>query len=91
MKTARKSATVRRSIALPRLLIEQVTAVAPAPLRQNFNRLVSTALLEFAEARRAETFARSMRTMAADPKIRAECASIEREFARFESDGLPSD
>jgi hypothetical protein len=92
MKQVKRSvAVVRRSIALPRDLVNEVTSVAPAALRQNFNRLVCTALQEFAEVQRARSFERAMAEMAADPQIRAECAAIEREFAKFEMDGLGDD
>jgi hypothetical protein len=72
-------------------LIEEVTSVAPAPLRLNFNRLVSTAQRDFAEAQRANAFERAMREMAADPEIQAECRAIARDFAHTELDGLPDD
>jgi len=89
MKAVRKSTSVvRRSIAPPRTLVDEVTAVAPTKLRENFNRLVSTALREFVEAQRAKAFEREMQEMAADPQIRAECERIAREFAPVASDGL---
>jgi hypothetical protein len=72
-------------------LVEEVTSVAPAPLRENFNRLVSTALRDFAEAQRANAFERAMQEMAADPEIQAECRAIARDFAHTELDGLPDD
>jgi metal-responsive CopG/Arc/MetJ family transcriptional regulator len=82
---------VRRSVALPRTLVEEVTSIAPAPLRENFNRLVSTALREFVASQRAKAFERAMQKMAADPEIQAECRAIERDFANTELDGLPDD
>ena len=89
MKRAKKSSTiVRRSIALPRTLVDEVANIAPAPLRDNFNRLVSTALREYIEFHRTKAFERAMQEMAADPQIQAECHAINREFAQFESDGL---
>jgi hypothetical protein len=92
MKATRKSrAVVRRSIALPRTLVQEVTSVAPPALRDNFNRLVSTALQDFAAAQRAQAFERSMREMASDPEIQAECRAIARDFAHTELDGLPDD
>jgi len=92
MKRAKKSALiVRRSIALPRTLVEEVIATAPAPLRANFNQLVSTALRDFAEAQRAQAFDRAMQEMAADPEIQAECRAIARDFAQTELDGQPDD
>lgn len=82
---------IRRSIALPRTLVDEVTSVAPPPLRGNFNRLVSTALRDFIQAQRAGAFERSMQEMAADPEIQAECRAIARDFAHTELDGLPDD
>ena len=90
-RAAKSSSTVRRSIALPRTLVDEVTSIAPAPLRANFNRLVSTALRDFAEAQRARTFERAMQEMAADPEIQAECRAIARDFAHTGLDGLPDD
>jgi hypothetical protein len=89
--TKKAPAIIRRSVALPRILVEEVTSVAPAPLRENFNRLVSTALRDFAEAQRANAFERAMQEMAADPEIQAECRAIARDFAHTELDGLPDD
>lgn len=89
MKRVKKaSAVIRRSVALPRTLVEEVSNVAPASLRDNFNRLVSTALREYIELHRARAFERAMQEMAADPEIQAECSAINREFAQVESDGL---
>ena len=90
-RTTKSSPIVRRSIALPRTLVDEVTSIAPAPLRANFNRLVSTALRDFAEAQRARTFERAMQEMAADPEIQAECRAIARDFAHTGLDGLPDD
>jgi hypothetical protein len=92
MKSVKKPASlVRRSVALPRALVEEVTSIAPPPLRGNFNRLVVTALRDFVEARRASAFERAMQEMAADPQIQAECRAIARDFANTELDGLPDD
>ena len=83
--------TVRRSVALPRHLIEEANAVAPAELGQNLNRLVTVALQEFAARRKALAFEAAMAQMAADPPFRTECASIEKDFRVTEADGLASD
>jgi hypothetical protein len=92
MKRAKKPAQIiRRSVALPRTLIDEVTSSAPPPLRGNFNRLVSTALREFAASQRAKAFERAMQEMAADPEIQTECRAIARDFAHTELDGLPDD
>jgi len=55
------------------------------------NRLVTRALSEFVERQRAEEFSRSMNTMASDPSIRRECATIAREFSIADADGLGDD
>ena len=74
---------------MSRRLVEEVTSVAPPELKRNWNRLVTTALEEFARARRRKEFESSMARMAADPAIQKECAAIQRVFARTESYGLP--
>jgi hypothetical protein len=91
MKTKSLTATVRRSVALPRSLVTEVTSVAPPELQGNLNRLVTVALREFLARRKARDFRRAMAEMAADPAIRAENAAIAREFSSAESDGLPDD
>lgn len=93
MKTKIRPAarTVRRSVALPRQLVEEVTALAPPELRQNLNRLVTVALQEFAAHQKAQAFEEAMARMAADPAIRAECAAISKDFAATEVDGLGDD
>jgi len=91
MKAKGSTRTIRRSIALPRELVQEVEAIAPFNLKGNFNRLVSVALQRFASQRRAEAFEEAMSRMAADPSIRAECAAISREFLTTESDGLKND
>jgi hypothetical protein len=83
--------TVRRSVALPRQLVEEAAAAAPGELRQNLNRLVTVALQEFAAHRKARTFEEAMAQMGADPAIRAECTVISRDFAIGEADGLKDD
>jgi hypothetical protein len=80
--------TVRRSVALPRGLVEEVNAVAPRELRENFNRLVITALGEFARGRRAAKFREEMARMAADHQVIADCAATYRAFAQTDGDGL---
>lgn len=85
------SQTVRRSVALPRQLVEEVTALAPPELRQNLNRLVTVALREFVAQRKARAFEEAMAQMAADSAIHSECAAISREFAITDGDGLKGD
>ena len=91
MNRPRKSSTVRRSVALPRQLIEDAVEAAPAELRGNLNRLVLTSLREFTELRRARAFEEAMAKMADDPAIRKECVAISREFAAADADGLSDD
>lgn len=83
--------SVRRSIALSKRLVEEISAVAPPELKRNWNRLVTTALQEYARSRRAREFELSMARMAADPAIRRENAAIQKDFARADSDGLSDD
>ena len=91
MKSKASPKTVRRSVALSRQLVEEASALAPQDLRQNFNRLVTVALQEFAARQTARTFEEAMAQMAADPAIRAECAAICHDFAIAEADGLKDD
>ncbi len=91
MKTKLSPKTVRRSVALPRQLVEEVSALAPPELSQNLNRLVTVALQEFAARRQASAFEEAIAKMATDPAIRAECAAISRDFAIAEGDGLKDD
>jgi hypothetical protein len=80
--------TVRRSVALPRRVVEEVTAVAPGELKGNLNRLVTVALEQFTRSQKARAFEEAMAKMAADPAIRAECGAIAKEFASTEADGI---
>ncbi len=91
MKRKTRPKTVRRSVALPRQLVEEVTTVAPPELRENLNRLVTVALQEFAAKKRERAFEEAMARMAADPAIQAECAAISKEFGTAERDGLKDD
>ena len=80
--------TVRRSVALPRRLVEEVGRVAPVDAASNWNRLVITALEEYAARQRRAMFEEVMANMAADPAIRAETKSINKLFRKAERDGL---
>jgi hypothetical protein len=91
MKVRNRSRIIRRSVALPKSLVDEVTAFAPADARNNLNRLVTIALKEFAARQKARAFEEAMARMAADPAIRGESASISREFMVCESDGLKDD
>jgi len=90
MRTKGSAKTVRRSVALPRELVEQVRGVAPPELRENLNRLVTLALQEFAARQKAVAFEEAMAKMAKDPAICSECAEISRDFILTEMDGLKS-
>lgn len=91
MKEKSRSRTVRRSVALPRDLVNEVITLAPREVRQNLNRLVTIALKEYVANRKAREFEEAMARMACDPAIRAESAAISREFTVCESDGLKDD
>jgi len=79
---------IRRSIAIPRALAEEVAAAAPEGERQSFNRLVIAALNAYVKAQRRQAFAEEMARMAADPEIQREMKEIDREFRCTEMDGL---
>jgi hypothetical protein len=85
------NARVRRSVALPRELVEEATRVAPRELRDNLNRLVVVSLEEFVARRKASAFEDAMARMAADPSIRSEGAQIDAEFGPATLDGLRDD
>ena len=91
MKGKGSSRTIRRSVALSRALVEEVSAVAPPELCQNLNRLVTVALQEYAARRKELVFEEAVARMAADPAIRAQCAAISKAFATAEADGLKGD
>ena len=87
-KHTKTSATVRRSVALPRKLVEEVVKLAPANAASNWNRLVIIALEEFAARQRLAKLEEAMAAMAADPAIRAEIKSDNQLFRQTERDGL---
>ena len=88
MSPKSSSTTVRRSVALPSVLVSEANRLAPEGVESNFNRLVRTALEEYVERRRQEEFAAAMQRMAEDPEIRAEIQAIQRELAETEGDSL---
>jgi metal-responsive CopG/Arc/MetJ family transcriptional regulator len=88
MKHSTKPKTIRRSVALPGTLVEELSSLAPAELRSNWNRLITVALREYAARRRALAFESQMASMAADPAIQVECANIVKEFSVADLDGL---
>jgi hypothetical protein len=75
-------------VALPGALVEELTALAPAELSGNWNRLVTTALREYAARRRRIEFESQMAAMAADLGVQRECANITKEFSVADMDGL---
>ena len=88
MKKHKNSQTVRRSVALPRRLVEEVsTLIAPDQVK-NWNRLVILALEEYAERHRRARFEEAIAAMAADSSIRGETKRISKEFEKTERDGL---
>jgi hypothetical protein len=89
--SVKQKPTVRRSIALPGALAEEISALAPSELRDDWNRLVIVAPQEYAARRRDLAFESEMPAMAADPGIRCACAAIETEFAAAQMDGLRRD
>ena len=80
--------TVRRSIALPRRLVEEVIRFAPPDAGHNWNRLVITALEEYATCRKRVQLEQAMSAMADDPAIRTEMRSMDKLFRKTEPDGL---
>ena len=88
MKKHKQSQTVRRSVALPRRLVEELTMLVAPDEAKNWNRLVIAALEEYAAHHRRSRFEETMAAMAADPAIRAEGKRINKEFRKTERDGL---
>ncbi len=80
--------TVRRSIALPNELVEEVRSVAPPELRDNFNRLVTFILIDFTRRQKKYQFETAMAEMAEDAAIREACSVLSDEFMETETDGL---
>jgi len=89
--TPTASRTVRRSFALPRHIVAAATAVAPAELQTNLNRLVTTALEEYTATRTQQAFEAAMAAMAADPAVTQVSRDLLAAFRRTEADGLPDD
>ena len=88
MSGAKKNATVRRSIAAPRELFEELMALVPPAERGNMNRVILTAIRRYVEELKNRSFAEEMARMAADPEIKREVKTIGREFKAAEMDGL---
>ncbi|MBI5529092.1 MAG: hypothetical protein HY897_22420 [Deltaproteobacteria bacterium] len=88
MKGKIQSGVVRRSVAVPRGVLDEVLKAAAPELRDNFNRLVIVALQEYVARRREYEFAASMAQMAADPAIRYECKTVSDGLSHADADGL---
>ena len=86
MKKHTKAQTIRRSVALPRRLVEEISGLAPAG--GNWNRLVISALEEYAERHKREQFEAAMAAMAGDPEIQRETKKINKAFQKADTDGL---
>jgi hypothetical protein len=82
---------IRRSVALPRGLVDDLIRTAPAELKSNLNRLVIAALQDFIKAQEKRAFDEAMARMSADPSAQAEIRSIESEFRPTEFDGLSAE
>lgn len=91
MAGANSSAIIRRSIAIPRALVDELNAVVTETERVSFNRLVTAALKAYIKARRRQAFIADLERMAADPEVQREFRAIDREFRCTEMDGLNDD
>ena len=87
-KHKKMTQTVRRSVALPRRLVEEVVKFAPSDAASNWNRLVVTALEEYAARQKKAKLEEAMAAMASDPAIRSEMKAIGKLFRGTERDGL---
>ena len=85
------SRILRRNFALPRHIVADAIAVAPAELQTNLNRLVTTALAEYAAARRQRTFETAMAAMTVDPAVTRVSGDLLAAFRMTEADGLPDE
>jgi hypothetical protein len=88
MANTKKSATVRRSVAGPRELFEELMALVPPEERTNMNQAILAAIRHYTEELKQRAFAAEMARMAADPEIGRELKAIDREFRKAEPDGL---
>jgi metal-responsive CopG/Arc/MetJ family transcriptional regulator len=91
MKRRKPAKTLRRSVALPSVLLSELNSVAPPELRSNLNRLVILSLQEYVSRRRRLEFESAVAAMAEDLEVQAECAAIARDFAVTEMDGIGND
>jgi hypothetical protein len=82
------SRVIRRSVALPRVLVEEVFACTPPEIGHNLNRLVASLLRDYVLHRQSLAFDEAMRQMAADPELQSASASITDRFSTMDMDGL---
>ena len=87
MKSASQH-TIRRSIAIPNELVEELRMVAPPEFRDNFNRLVTFILIDFTRRQKKYQFEAAMAEMANDMAIREVSAALSEDFTEAENDGL---
>lgn len=83
-----EKSTIRRSVALPRILVEEALLAAPEGLRGNLNSLVKVALKEYIARRKASQFEQAMEEMALDPDIQSISQDLSQDFRATEMDGL---
>ena len=81
-----KGKVIRRSVAIPSQLLEEIHNVTEPALRTNFNRLVVTALRDYSARKKEEAFENQMAQMAADPGIRSEMEQISMESSYTEQE-----
>jgi metal-responsive CopG/Arc/MetJ family transcriptional regulator len=89
--TKSRDKVIRRSVAIPSQLLEEIHNVTEPALRTNFNRLVVTALRDYSARKKEEAFENQMAQMAQDPGIRGEMEQISMEFSYTDQDGLTRD
>ena len=83
-----EKSTIRRSVALPRLLVEEALLAAPEGMRGNLNSLVKAALKEYIARRKAMEFEQAMEKMAQDPDVQSISQNLSQDFRATETDGL---
>lgn len=88
LKQKPMSSVVRRSVVLPKTLVQEAVAVAPPGLRGNWNRLVRTALEQYVDELRERRIDEQITEMGKDPHVLADCRRINKEFSQTDADGL---
>ena len=79
---------VRRSIAIPKTLVDDLIQTAPPELKSNLNRLVIAAIQGFIKLQERQMFDEAMTRMSKDPAAQAEIKAIQAEFCPADFDGL---